>query len=93
MKRETASNPYGVQVGQIWQDNDPRHQEGAWGPRFLKVFHVDEESGTAECYCCQRDGTLTSTDAKRQSNGKPRKIRLDRFKPTSTGYRRVTNEG
>lgn len=62
---ETAKrrNPHHVQVGDIWQDNDPRHQAG---------------------------GTLTPASDKRYRNGTPSRIRLSRFKPTSTGYRKVT---
>lgn len=90
---ETAKgrNPHHVQVGDIWQDNDPRHQAGSeWGERFVKVYHVNEEAGDAEIYACDRSGTLTPAGDKRYRNGTPSRIRLSRFKPTSTGYRKVT---
>lgn len=80
------TGPTPVRIGQIWQDNDPRHQEGSrWSARFVQVFTLVD--GYAECYAVDADGKLTERDDKRYRNGTPRRIRLDRFRPTSTGYR------
>jgi len=39
-------NKYGVKVGQIWQDNDPRYSEGK--RRKLKVLSVNETHAICE---------------------------------------------
>lgn len=90
-KMPVEANPHGVQVGDIWQDNDPRHQaDSKWGERFLKVYAVNADSGYAECYACDKNGRLTTVGDRRYRNGKPLQIRLNRFRPNSTGYRKVT---
>ncbi|MEY9876608.1 hypothetical protein ABH931_006118 [Streptacidiphilus sp. MAP12-33] len=65
-----------VRVGQIWQDNDPR----SYG-RKLRVLEVGDTHALVELHQPRRD-----TNAKR---GRQTRIRLDRFKPTSTGYRLI----
>lgn len=70
------NNPWGVQVDDVWADADPRS-----AGRRLLVVEVGETHATV--VPCNNVGTPIGT--------KPRqtKIRLDRFRDTSTGYRRV----
>lgn len=56
-----------IEVGQTWQDNDPRHAK-----RRLTVARIEGEYA----FCRVRGGRVT-------------RVRLDRFKPNSTGYRLV----
>lgn len=74
-----------VHPGQTWADNDPRN-----AGRTLLVERI--EDGRAVCT------VLTDSDAQRKliaqwggrsMVGKTRLIRLDRMRPTSTGYRLV----
>ncbi|MFJ3164253.1 hypothetical protein [Streptomyces kanasensis] len=63
---------------QVWQDAD-RRLEREGGVRFRVIVGID---GThAHCHDCGKTGERTSS--------RIFKIRLDRFKPTSTGYRYV----
>lgn len=66
-----------VRPGQVWADNDPRV-----GVRHVRVVEVD---GT--------HATVVQTNRHGMSTGSTRftRIRLDRFRPTSTGYRLVTD--
>lgn len=66
-----------VREGQVWADNDRRSRG-----RTLKVVRV--ENGRALC--------VVLTDGPhpiRSAVGRTVAIKLDRFKPTSTGYRLV----
>ncbi|WP_155299617.1 hypothetical protein [Deinococcus kurensis] len=81
-----ATNPHDVQVGQIWEDTDPR----GYGPH-IQVYALN--GAYAECYQVSRGTSqLAAGEDKRYRNGKPRRIRLDRFKPGSTGYKLVGGE-
>ena len=62
-----------VTIGQVWEDNDPRH--------FIKR-QVEIVSLDATHAVCR---TLTGVKDRMRET----RIRLDRFKPTSTGYRLV----
>lgn len=64
-----------VAEGQVWADNDKRC-EG----RHVYVAHVDETHATVDQ--CRPDGTV-------MPRARRTRIRLDRFRPTSTGYRLV----
>jgi hypothetical protein len=64
-----------VRVGQIWEDNDRRITEGAYRRRF-KVLAIEDGKALVE--------TMNNEPRRRT------KIKLDRFKPTSTGYRIVS---
>lgn len=75
------SNPNGVEVGQIWQDNDKRCQTPE-SERLLKVLEVTDTH--AKVVTVDREGRFWPTALKARMT----KIRLDRFKPTTTGYRR-----
>jgi len=66
-----------VKVGQIWKDNDKR------GPdRYLIVCVVETEK--AICLECTKNGNPVT---KRKT-----RISLSRFRPTSTGYRLISEE-
>lgn len=67
-------------VGQIWQDNDPR----GYG-RKVRIAEIGDTHAVVELHT-----------PRRPSNAKPgrrTRIRLDRFWPTSTGYRYVGEVG
>ena len=68
-----------VRVGQVWADNDKRSHG-----RRVRVVELD---GT-HAIVTQVDirGVVDSRRRERRT-----RIRLDRFKPTSTGYRLVTD--
>lgn len=65
-------NRYNVQPGQVWVDNDPRLH----GERKIRVESVDDTHAVCVVVAVRYGG-----------EGRPTRIRLDRFKPTSTGYR------
>ncbi|MFJ4624268.1 hypothetical protein [Streptomyces sp. NPDC088812] len=66
-------------IGQIWQDNDPR-AEG----RLLLVEWIGDTHATV------RPVALTAADEPVPLPGcRQSRIRLDRFRPTSNGYRYV----
>ncbi|MGW5352227.1 hypothetical protein ACWERV_17160 [Streptomyces sp. NPDC004031] len=68
--------------GQIWADNDPR-SEG----RYLRIKTVDTTHVTAAQILRNGDGTFT--DAPLAPGMRTTRIRLDRLRPTSSGYRLV----
>ncbi|MCD0159746.1 hypothetical protein IHN63_00335 [Deinococcus sp. 6YEL10] len=73
-----ARNPHDVRAGQVWRDNDPRSN------RMVKVFYLD---GPYACvYEVDQRGNLMPGEQRRMDRRKPRRIRLDRFRPTSNGY-------
>lgn len=63
---ESANNPYGVKVGQVWQDND---------------WRGDGRRGTVV--------SVENTHARVDWGANTTRIKLTRFKPTSTGYRLI----
>lgn len=75
------SNPNGVEVGQFWQDNDKRCQTPGT-ERLLKVLEVTETH--AKVVTVDQYGNFYPSALRARIT----KIRLDRFKPTTTGYRR-----
>lgn len=70
-------------VGQVWQDNDPRVSEGYRGVRLVQIHSVDDD-GKATC---------TAWYPECGSVERRVRIRLDRFRPTATGYRFVRDGG
>jgi hypothetical protein len=65
-----------VRVGQIWQDWDIRWRDLVWPrPRKLKIIAITDDRKYAQC--------------ENIDTGKLTLIRVDRFKPTSTGYKLV----
>ena len=67
-------------VGQIWQDNDPR----GYGRR-IRIVEVGETHAIVELH--QPRQPVSSARTRRRT-----RIRLDRFRPTSTGYRYLAQE-
>jgi hypothetical protein len=65
-----------VQVGQVWADNDKRSQG-----RHVKVVAIEVTLKQAVVGRCNAEGGLIDARVTR--------IRLSRFRPTSTGYRLV----
>ena len=66
-----------VKVGQVWADNDPRSVG-----RTIKVIAIGTHSARCE--------TLTPVEgSSRDSVGKTRMVALDRFRPTTNGYRLI----
>ncbi|MFI7468183.1 DUF6354 family protein [Nonomuraea sp. NPDC049646] len=70
-------NEPSVRVGQVWADNDKR-SEG----RRIRVLEVDATHATVTPVDVR--GMVDSRTQQRRT-----RIRLDRFRPTSTGYRLV----
>jgi hypothetical protein len=73
-----------VKPGQVWQDCDKR----AYG-RTVRVVDVDATHATVELVAQRGRPARGHEDAQRAEPGRRTRIRLDRFKPTSTGYRLV----
>lgn len=70
-----------VKRGQVWADND-RRSNG----RTVRVLRVDETHAVVTVLTARK----SAPPAERQrAVGAERRIRLDRFKPTSTGYRLI----
>jgi hypothetical protein len=67
-----------VRVGQVWQDADKR----GYGRR-VRVVEVDATHAVVELFV----GRGTGNDQAKP--GRRTRIRLDRFRPTSTGYRLI----
>jgi hypothetical protein len=68
-----------VRVGQIWRDYDTRRR-GMHPGRLLLIMGLSDEVDQAYAICrpCDTEGQpLTKRETR---------IRLDRFRPTSTGY-------
>lgn len=66
-----------VAVGQIWQDWDIRWRKSFCPNRFFEIKSISGDGLYATC--------------KNIQTGKMTKIRVDRFKPNSTGYRLSSN--
>lgn len=67
-------------VGQIWQDNDPR----SYGRR-LRIVEITDTHALVELHAPRGAGHQQAKPGRRT------RIRLDRFRPTSTGYRHISN--
>ena len=78
--KNKSLNPYGVEVGQIWADNDSRYQR--WEPIYKRVEKIEGEYAYCQSYkqsnFCGQPYEITTAKVK---------IKLSRFKPTNTGYR------
>jgi len=66
-------------IGQIWADNDPRVPH-----RFLEIVAVSKTHATVRQVARTPQGATAILPGVRRT-----RIRLDRFRPTSTGYRYV----
>lgn len=67
-------------VGQVWQDNDPRQDS-----RQVRIVELTDTHAVVTLV--QPREPVSSARAGRRT-----RIRLDRFRPTSTGYRYVRTE-
>lgn len=68
-------------IGQIWQDNDKRSYE-----RYIRIVDLDASRATVRQVAYNpTDGTAVVLPGVRVT-----RIRLDRFRPTSTGYRYIS---
>lgn len=65
-------------TGQIWQDNDPR----GYGRR-VRIIEIDDTHATVELH------TPRAAGHQKAKPGRRTRIRLDRFRPTTTGYRYI----
>ncbi|KMS79576.1 hypothetical protein ACH49_12175 [Streptomyces leeuwenhoekii] len=65
-------------VGQIWQDNDPRSHG-----RQLRIVEIDGTHAVCELVVPRGAGHQQAKAGRRT------RIRLDRFRPISTGYRYI----
>lgn len=68
-------------VGQIWQDNDKRGHG-----RMVRIVAVDGTHAVVELAVPRGAGHQHAMPGRRT------RIRLDRFRPTSTGYRYIATE-
>lgn len=69
-----------VRPGQTWVDNDPRTKREHGVDRYVRVTALDGDFAVCEAWY-DRAGAHSRTV----------RIRIDRFKPTRTGYRFVSN--
>lgn len=76
---EKQSNPYNVQVGQVWESTDQRTPG-----RQVKVTHV----GVARADVVAHAPATNDSGGFRM--GRRTDIRLDRFRPGSTGWKLVS---
>ncbi len=67
-----------VRPGQIWQDNDPRAHD-----RTVRVVEITDTHAIVALH------TPRGVSDDHAKPGRRTRIRLDRFRPTSTGYRLV----
>ena len=65
-----------VRIGQVWEDNDPRHALSG-PPRRFRVIGLSATHATCHPLKLRRGQRYWH------------RIRLDRFRPTNTGYRLV----
>lgn len=70
-----------VRVGQIWQDNDPRIAEMKKGRRLISVTAVGDTHATVETWYEDEIG----------KNSRTGRVRLNRFRPSSTGYKLIAD--
>ena len=82
--QRAKTNPNNVAVGQHWMDYDPRITSG--GRRFIEVLSVDGAYATVRSYRTH----ITADKNIHRVYGRTTKIRLDRFRPNQTGYKRVS---
>lgn len=70
-----SNNPHNVKPGQVWEDVDPRMHG-----RQFKVRDIDETHATV---------VITRPNEQASTTRIVYRIKLTRFKPTSTGYRLI----
>lgn len=65
-------------VGQVWQDNDPRIELDRGCVRMVQITAIEGDRAVCQAWY-EEAGSLARTV----------RIKLSRFKPTSSGYRFV----
>lgn len=70
-----------VRPGQIWQDNDPR-AEG----RRVRVVELTGTHAIVELHSPRADYSPRGAGYPPAKPGRRTRIRLDRFRPTNSGY-------
>jgi len=70
----TTSTNTPPEVGQIWADNDKRTTH-----RYLRVLSIDDGTALVKQVTAAGESTVKT----------PTRIRLNRLRPTSSGYRLV----
>jgi hypothetical protein len=75
-----------VQVGQVWLDYDARLRRRLWGvQRLVRVVEIVDVDGMTWPYA----KVVTSLDGGKNWGSRQTRIRIRRFRPTSTGYKLV----
>ena len=75
-----------VLVGQVWRDLDERSGTERW----LTITAVDVKSRRATCSTMVRVRGIEGAPLK---PGRSTRVRLDRLRPSSTGYKLVSDVG
>lgn len=85
----SETNPFQVAPGQVWMDNDSRvsHSIYQGSRRYLEVVSVDGTHAAVRSFHTARTAGSTKTH---RVYGRTTSIRLNRFHPNSTGYKRVS---
>ncbi|MFE1270544.1 hypothetical protein [Streptomyces sp. NPDC058758] len=73
------SEPPAPKAGQVWRDNDSRLRFAE--PRYLRIIEIDGTHAVMERVTLTPQGEATVAPGAR-----PSRVRLDRLRPTSTGY-------
>lgn len=68
-------------VGQVWQDNDTRVVKACMYKRLVRIVSIDGDRAACEAWYDEPRPTVRRV-----------RIRLDRFRPNSTGYRYLRTE-
>jgi hypothetical protein len=76
LKEQHMPEPIPVRPGQIWADNDKR-----CAGRQVRIVEVDSTHALVELHVPRAVGDDHAKP------GRQTRIRLDRFRPTTTGYR------
>jgi hypothetical protein len=78
-----------VRVGQVWEDTDKRHPGRRVQVVRLETVHLRVWSGTEMRYVTEDIPVAVCRRAGAPVLSRETRIRVDRFRPTSTGYRLV----
>lgn len=83
-KKPAGKNPYGVKVGELWRPTDKRADRSS----TFEIYKITKAKRAP--YATSGAWVAIVGPEGRQKEIKGREIKLDRFKPGSTGYERVT---
>lgn len=82
----SPSNPHNVAVGQVWYDNDPRSEKYHGHKRYCQIIEVGATHAQCQWFHYERNAAGKNV----RVPGRRTRSRLDRFKPTTSGYKRVS---